>query len=197
MLIAGSPGIPSRVATAADHVAWRLQEQGATTATFDVNAFDPAALLYADTESPAIRQYLARVAEADAIVIATPVYQSSFSGVLKLLLDPIPQNGLRNKIALPIASGGSPNHLLVLDYALTPVLSALGADSILNGVYVTSSELSRTETGYRIGEAIRARLDDAATELHTRLVGVANAATPASTYRGARDAATLIRRAAG
>lgn len=199
VLLAGSPGFPSRVAAVVDYVAHRLRERGAKASSFDVNAFDSAALLYADTQSPAIRRYLGAVAEADAIVIATPVYQSSFSGVIKLFLDLIPQNGLKHKIALPIASGGSPNHLLILDYALKPVLSALGADSVLNGVYVTSAELSRHEGDYVIGDGIRQRLDDAADELAARIAPYSDAAPQAesSVRQAPYDVAKLIRSATG
>lgn len=199
VLLAGSPGSPSRVAAVVDYVAHRLHERGAKTSSFDVNAFDSAALLYADTQSQAIRRYLRAVDEADAIVIATPVYQSSFSGVIKLLLDLIPQNGLKHKIALPIASGGSPNHLLILDYALKPVLSALGADSVLNGVYVTSAELSRHEGDYRIGAGIRQRLNDSADELVARIAPYSATAprAEAAVRQVPYDVAKLIRSATG
>ena len=134
VLLAGSPSTPSRVATLIEYVAARLVAHDARTEVFDLNAFEPASLVYANTRAPAVQRYIQAVAAADALVVATPVYQSSFAGALKLLLDLIPQNGLRDKSVLPIAAGGSPHHLLTLDYALKPVLASLGADRVLGGV---------------------------------------------------------------
>ena len=42
-----------------------------------------------------------------------------------------PQTALKNKTVLPLATGGSPNHMLALDYALRPVLQSLSARHIL------------------------------------------------------------------
>jgi len=61
---------------------------------------------------------------------------------------------------LPLATGGSPAHLLALDYALKPVLSALGARDILDGIYATDQQLpSRPEGGYSAAADIVERLD--------------------------------------
>ena len=169
VLLAGSPSSPSRVATLVDHIGARLRDRQAHTAQFDLNAFEPGSLVYANTRAPEIQRYIQAIAAADALVVATPVYQSSFSGAIKLLLDLIPQNGLRHKVVLPIAAGGSPHHLLTLDYALKPVLASLGADSVLGGVYASGPDLVREAGGYRIQPAIRERLDTAADELANRV----------------------------
>jgi FMN reductase len=169
VLIAGSPSAPSRVATLIEHVAARLAEHHAGTEVFGLDAFEPASLVYANTRAPAVARYIQAVAAADALVVATPVYQSSFSGALKLLLDLIPQNGLRDKSVLPIAAGGSAHHLLTLDYALKPVLASLGADRVLGGVYASGPDLVRDADRYRIQPGIRERLDAAADELASRL----------------------------
>ena len=84
-------------------------------------------------DSSFIRDALAVVEAADAVIVATPVYKASYSGVLKLFLDLIPQEGLRGKLTLPLVIGGSIAHLLAIDYALKPVLAALGGRHILGG----------------------------------------------------------------
>lgn len=45
--------------------------------------------------------------------------------MLKVFLDLLPQFALQGKLVLPMATGGSPNHMLALDYALRPVLLGL------------------------------------------------------------------------
>src|SRR5471030_973425 len=84
---------------------------------------------------------LAAVAAADAVVIATPVYEASFSCIRKSFLDLLPQDGLAGKLVLPLATGGSQSHMLALDYALRPVLHALEARHVLTSIYATSQQL--------------------------------------------------------
>jgi FMN reductase len=51
-------------------------------------------------------------------------------------------------------------HLLVLDYALKPVLGALGASDILQGVYATDGQLQLGRKGYLfVDEELRERFD--------------------------------------
>ncbi|WP_373190325.1 NAD(P)H-dependent oxidoreductase [Halomonas sp.] len=110
--------------------------------------------------------YRKTVAEAQAVVLATPLYQASFSGAIKLLLDLVPERGLKDKVVLPLANGGSDSHLLILDYALKPVISALGASNVLGSVYVNSRHLTLdAEKRYLINEEARERIDRAVDEL--------------------------------
>jgi FMN reductase len=69
-------------------------------------------------------------------VVATPVYKASFSGLLKTLLDLLPQRALAGKVVFPLATGGTLAHVLVLDYALRPVLTALGSPVIVQGHFL-------------------------------------------------------------
>ena len=76
---------------------------------------------------------------------------------------------LRGKTVLPLATGGSAAHLLALDYALKPVLSALGARHVLDAVFATDAQLQRHEAGGYVPEAdLVARLDRAVAPLAPR-----------------------------
>ena len=106
------------------------------------------------------------MAEADIVVVATPVYKAAYSGVLKVFLDLLPQTALKGKTVLPLATGGSPHHMLALDYALRPVLQSLGAKNILPGIYATDAQVVvNPEGGYHVDEDIGDRLDDAVNTL--------------------------------
>jgi FMN reductase len=106
------------------------------------------------------------VEKADAIIVASPVYKASYTGVLKTYLDLLPQKGLAQKIILPLFIGGSIAHLLTIDYALKPVLSVLGARTILAGVYVVDSLVKRNEQGQvELATEVKQRLDDSLQEL--------------------------------
>ena len=168
LLIAGSPSERSRSAALLDAVAQRLTVRGALVERVHIRDLSPQALLLADAHHRSISQALAQVAQARVLVVSTPVYKAAYSGVLKVFLDLLPQTALQGKTVLPLATGGSPHHMLALDYALRPVLQSLGAKHILPGIYATDAQVSVTPEGaYTVGRDIATRLDDAVNVLVT------------------------------
>jgi FMN reductase len=166
LLIAGSPSERSRSAALLDQVGLSLALQGAQVDRLRIRDLSPQALLLGDFSHPSVVQAIHQVVNAQAIVVATPVYKAAYSGVLKVLLDVLPQTALKGKAVLPLATGGSPNHMLALDYALRPVLQSLGARHILPGVYATDAQVTLTpEEAYVIHPDIEARLEEATTTL--------------------------------
>lgn len=145
LLISGSPAVPSSSSRLLHHIGDKLAVHGYRTTRLNVRDLPAQALLAADNTDPVIRAALAEVAEAHAVIVATPVYKAAYSGVLKAFLDLLPQNGLAGKIVLPVATGGSQSHLLALDYALRPVLHALEADQVLTSIYATSQQVQWSE----------------------------------------------------
>ena len=168
LLLAGSPSQHSRSAALLDAVAQRLRGRGAQVDRIHIRDLSPQALLLADTGHPSISQAVAQVAAARVLVVSTPVYKAAYSGVLKVFLDLLAQTALQGKTVLPLATGGSPHHMLALDYALRPVLQSLGAKHILPGIYATDAQVTVTPEGaYSVGPEIALRLDDAVTVLVT------------------------------
>lgn len=166
LLIAGSPTGHSRSAALLDGVEQRLHaaadDRRLRVERLRIRDLSPQALLLADWGHPSVVRAIEQVANARALVIATPVYKAAYSGVLKVFLDLLPQNALQGKAVLPLATGGSPHHMLALDYALRPVLQSLSARHILPGVYASDSQLPKDDHGeYRIESDIGQRLDDA------------------------------------
>ena len=166
LLIAGSPSERSRSAALLDAVAQRLDVRGVLVERLLIRDLSAQALILADFGHPTISHAIGRVARADVVVIATPVYKAAYSGVLKVFLDLLPQTGLQGKTVLPLATGGSPNHMLALDYALRPVLQSLSAKHILPGIYATDAQVAVTESGaYEVNAEIGLRLDEAVSTL--------------------------------
>jgi FMN reductase len=131
-----------------------------------VRELPPEDLIYAKFDSPEIVEANKKVESADAVIVLTPVYKASYTGVLKTYLDLLPQKGLANKIILPLVIGGTFGHLLMIDYALKPVLSALGATTILNGVYTLDSQVERIgDQQYELHSEVHERLHKALTDL--------------------------------
>jgi FMN reductase len=166
LLIAGSPSERSRSAALLDSVSQQLRLRGVTIERLHIRDLSPQALLLGDTAHRTIAAAIDQVARARAIVVATPVYKAAYSGVLKVFLDLLSQTALKNKTVLPLATGGSPSHMLALDYALRPVLQSLSARHILPGVYATDSQVTLTPEGaHHIGADIADRLDEAVATL--------------------------------
>ena len=168
LLIAGSPSERSRTAALLEAAGQRLEARGVQVDRLRVRDLSPQALLLADFGHPSISQATGQVANADVIVVATPVYKAAYSGVLKVFLDLLPQSGFKDKVVLPLATGGSPHHMLALDYSLRPVLQSLGAKHILPGIYATDAQVTLSDSGsYQVTPDIGERLDDAVYTLIT------------------------------
>ncbi|WP_349742434.1 NADPH-dependent FMN reductase [Roseateles cavernae] len=170
LLIAASPSARSRSGALLGAAAERLQHLGLTPQTLRLRELPAQALLHADFKNEAIQQAQQAVAEARVIVLATPIYKAAYSGLLKVFLDLLPQDGLKGKAVWSLASGGSLAHLLALDYALLPVLTALGARAHIDSVYATDSQISQSSDGdYRVGDEITRRLSLGAAQLFEHL----------------------------
>ena len=166
LLIAGSPSDRSRSAALLDSISHRLKTRGANVERLLIRDLSPQALLLADTSHLSVRRAIEQVARARAVVIATPVYKAAYSGVLKVFLDLLAQNALQGKTVLPLATGGSPHHMLALDYALRPVLHAVGASDVLPGVYATDAQVHKLpESGYTLLPELASRLFSAVESL--------------------------------
>jgi FMN reductase len=139
--IGGSPSLYSKSAALLAYSRNFLEREGLTTAALEVRDLPAEDLLFGKTGSPAIGQSLQTLAAATTVIVATPVYKAAYTGILKAYLDLLPQNALADKTVLPLAVGGSPAHTLALDYALKPVLAALGARHFLPGVYITDNQI--------------------------------------------------------
>jgi FMN reductase len=83
---------------------------------------------------------LARIQEADAILMASPVYRGTFTGALKNLLDHLPIEALAGKPIGIVAMGATTHHYLGIDWHLRDVLAWFGAIVAPTSVYLSSSD---------------------------------------------------------
>jgi FMN reductase len=83
---------------------------------------------------------LRAIETADLLVVGTPVYRGSFTGIFKHLFDLIDHMALVDLPVLLAASGGSHRHALVIDHSLRPLFSFFQAVTLPVGVYAIDSE---------------------------------------------------------
>jgi FMN reductase len=163
--LSGSPVAPSRSQHLLRVAEEMLCERGYSVHCIDVRQLPARALVHGDWNDPAVRAALDTVHAARAVIVATPLYKASYSGALKTLLDLLPQTAFAHKPVLAFATGGSLAHLLALDYALKPVLAALGARLILDNVFATECDIPQTDGVYTLADPLAQRLSCAVESL--------------------------------
>lgn len=145
--LSGSPSGASRSQELAVQVGAVIAGRGFEVAGVNVRDLPAEDLLHARADSPALQRALGLVERARGIVITSPVYKASYTGVLKTFLDVLPQFGLGGKVVLPLVTGGTLAHVLAIDYALRPVLASLGAQHVVAGLFILDKFLERRAGG--------------------------------------------------
>lgn len=94
----------------------------------------------------AVARALQQIMQADILVVGSPVYKASYTGVLKAFCDHIAGGQLAGKLAIPLMMGGSLQHFLALEVHLRPLLIELGASCPTPGLYVVETELEQLDS---------------------------------------------------
>jgi FMN reductase len=170
LTIASSPSANSRSARLLGRARDALTASGVPSQHLELRSLPAEALLHANTRDPLIAAAVAAIVEADAIIIATPVYKAAYSGLLKVFLDLLPQDAFTGKLVLPIASGGSLAHTLAIDYALRPVLASLNAHNVLPGIFAVDKDIEIQADGtLALAPALLTRLSERLADLRSQL----------------------------
>jgi FMN reductase len=159
-IVVGNPKPRSRTLLVAETVA----ERAAAAAAMDVEdrvVVDLADLgpgLF-DWSSEAVRGAVTSVAAVDLLVVASPTYKASYTGLLKAFLDWFSTTGLSGVTTIPVMVGAGAAHALAVEVHLRPVLVEIGATLPTRGLYVLEEQLGDLDT------VIGAWLAEAATPL--------------------------------
>lgn len=109
------------------------------------------------------------VVSADALIVVTPIFSTSYSGLFKSFIDVLDPDALTGKPVLIGANAGTARHSLAIDYAIRPLFAYLHAEAVSTGVFAASSDWgsaadqvaplsSRVEKGAReLAEAVARR----------------------------------------
>ncbi|HLI01863.1 MAG TPA: NAD(P)H-dependent oxidoreductase [Acidimicrobiales bacterium] len=141
VIVIGNPRQASRTRTVAEAVGAAVAaalEEGADTTV--VELADVASRLW-DPDDEGVGQLNAAVARADVVVVASPTYKATYTGLLKSFLDRYGSGGLAGVTAVPVMVGAAPIHALATEVHLRPLLVELGASVPSRGLYVLESQL--------------------------------------------------------
>lgn len=139
-VVTGNPKPRSRTWQAAHLVAEKLTGH---PADLDVDLVDFGAALL-DWSDQQVAGTIAAVAASDLLIVASPTYKATYTGLLKLFLDRISGGALAGVTAVPLMLGGDWRHSLAADMLLKPVLVELGATCPTRGLFLVDSDYAES-----------------------------------------------------
>ncbi|MBB5163916.1 NADPH-dependent FMN reductase [Mycobacterium sp. AZCC_0083] len=145
VVVVGNPKPNSRTRAAAVLVAERLTGLPPEH-VIDVVDLGPGLLGWGD---PKVAEAKEIVKSADLLVVASPTYKATYTGLLKLFLDQFGAGELGQIPTFPLMLGGSLAHALAPELTLRPVLVEIGASCpspslyLLDSDYETSPDLEK------------------------------------------------------
>jgi FMN reductase len=125
---------------------------------------------YSKSELPvASRALLDSIEQADGLIVTSPVYKGSYSGLFKHVFDLVDSASLRNKPVLLGATGGGLRHALMVEHQMRPLFGFFGALSVPTAVYASDSEFA---DGRCVDPCLLERCREAVAEFLTLYRGV-------------------------
>jgi len=144
-VLVGNPQAGSRTRTVAEEVAAQLAAASGADVLPTIELAEHADRLFVFPDA-SLEALGAAVAAADVLVVATPTYKASYTGLLKAFLDRYGTNGLAGVVAVPVFTIGSPAHALAVEHTLRPLLVELGASVPTRGISFPTERVAERAT---------------------------------------------------
>jgi len=137
-----------------------------------------AGALRRDRLPASVEEQLVAIEQADLLIVGSPVYRASFTGLFKHLFDFVGQYALVGKPVLLAATGGGERHALIIEHQLRPLFAFFQALTLPLGVYASDTDFD----GYVINSEI----------LQARIALAAERALPLVGYAASRTTEALV-----
>jgi FMN reductase len=124
-----------------------------------------------------LKEAIEKVRRADGLVVVTPVFSASYSGLFKTFFDVLELGVLDGKPLVVAATAGTARHSLVLDHALRPLFTYLHAVVVPTGVFAASEDFGSIGAEAGTGDLAK-RVNRAANELAALVAGPGAVARP-------------------
>jgi FMN reductase len=163
VVVSAGTGTPSSTRQLSDRLAQKsldLLRESELPATVDVIELGPLALdiaraTIAGFPGEELQAAIDRLAAADAVIAATPIYKAGISGLFKSFVDVLDNDLLVAKPVLLAATGGTARHALVIDDQMRPLFAYMRALTLPTSVYAAPEDWGATDLGERIERAAR------------------------------------------
>ncbi|MGW4130930.1 NADPH-dependent FMN reductase [Amycolatopsis japonica] len=140
-VVIGNPKPRSRTAQIATTLVDKLFKPGSyTLRVIDLADHVDHVFTWPSEEMAALNN---EAAESDLIVVASPTYKATYTGLLKAFLDRYPHLGLSGVVAIPVMTGADLRHAMGAEVHLRPLLVELGAIVPAPGLYFVTSQMDR------------------------------------------------------
>jgi len=163
----GNTHRPSKSRDLAELIARRIQARvDARLTQYDIVDATPGlgSALTREQLTPEALRIVEAVENADVLVVATPVYKGSYTGLFKHLFDFVDMTALVGKPVVIAATGGGSRHALVVEHQLRPLFGFFSALTIPTSVYAEDRSFEGTK---QVDPGILARIELAAGQTAT------------------------------
>lgn len=179
--VSGSLHEPSKTTALLRAIAYAIAERAEVEVQLiELTTIGPAlaGALRRDHLPASVEEQLVAIEQADLLIVGSPVYRASFTGLFKHLFDFVGQYALVGKPVLLAATGGGERHALIIDHQLRPLFSFFQALTLPVGVYASDTDFD----GYVINSEI----------LQARVALAAERALPLVGYAASRSVEALV-----
>ena len=121
-----------------------MKEARSTTAFEVIEVSDLSSSLFVWGD-PLIAEAKRRILQCDLLVVASPVYKASYTGLLKAFLDQFGRDELGALATVPVMLGAGSEHALAVELHLRPLLVEIGASCPTRGLYVLEDALDHLD----------------------------------------------------
>ena len=144
LALIGNPQPASRTRRVAETVAAVLAERSGAHVeeTIELAVLAEELFRHPSTAVEAARE---RVRSADVLIVASPTYKATYTGLLKSFLDRFDAGELHDVTAVPLLTIGSPAHALAVEVSLRPLLVELGASVPTRGIAFPASRVDERD----------------------------------------------------
>lgn len=162
--ISGNLTRPSKTRLFIDHIVGQVAKStGAASATYDIEDLGPSfaqARRVSDLD-PSARAIVEQLSSAAILVVGSPTFKGSYTGLFKHFFDLLDPTSLKGKPVILAATGGGERHSLIVEHQLRPLFGFFEALTIPTAIYASDRDFA---DGVIVSEAIRSRAQQAVDE---------------------------------
>jgi FMN reductase len=178
--ISGSASQGSRTRAIVEATIGRIAQESGVGETHLISIADlvPHLGIAGRDNAPApVVEALRLIETADLLIVGSPVYKGSYTGLLKHLIDLVEYTALAGVPVGLVATGGSDKHALVVEHHLRPLFGFFSARTLPTGLFITDKAIV---DGIITDPLTRARLDQLTREAVEAVTAIGNARLAAS-----------------
>jgi FMN reductase len=179
-VVSGSWKSPSKTRVLTDAIILALQDLHEIELT-QIDLAEVGTQVAALTDTRQADRHLSKlfsgVAEADLLVVGSPIFKGSYTGLFKHFFDLVDPRSLASTPVLLTATGGSLHYALALEHQFRPLFTFFRAHCLPTTVYAVEADFA---AGVLVDQDVKDRIKRAALEAMTLIVGRRRLATALS-----------------